>query len=185
MATCTYAPGTTEQEICLLRDALGRTADALAAERGGSDWLAAVESLSQAAVNLMLPLAAITLVVLLYRPLRAMIGSRQFAIKIAGVELSVQQASEQIGKQLSDLQAKVAELEAAALAAGTHPATKDTTTEGYGTSERDLPGPLSILWVDDTPANNAFEVSGLRDAGHRIDQVTSTEAALSRLEGGT
>lgn len=40
----------------------------------------------------------------------------------------------------------------------------------------------SILWVDDNPANNELAVRALRKFNLEIVQVTSTEAALAKLE---
>lgn len=44
--------------------------------------------------------------------------------------------------------------------------------------------PKRILWVDDDPANNAYEAEVLRQAGGDVVQVTSTELALEALQRG-
>ena len=43
----------------------------------------------------------------------------------------------------------------------------------------------SILWVDDNPRNNVYEIEALQKMGLVIAQVTSTEAALDTLKTPT
>ena len=40
----------------------------------------------------------------------------------------------------------------------------------------------NVLWVDDEPANNVYEVHALQALGFRVAQVTSTEAAIRELQ---
>jgi len=47
---------------------------------------------------------------------------------------------------------------------------------------RRLHRPARLLWVDDTPENNAFEEHSLRSYGIKIDRATSTKDALSMMD---
>jgi len=42
-----------------------------------------------------------------------------------------------------------------------------------------------ILWVDDQPDNNSFEVEALQSLGFKVDFATSTPEALHKLEQGS
>jgi CheY-like chemotaxis protein len=39
-----------------------------------------------------------------------------------------------------------------------------------------------VLWVDDRPSNNAYEIAALKDRGVQVDIATSTQEALRRLK---
>lgn len=122
------------------------------------------------------PLIAALVLWRIFPHLRAVLASRNFKIKIGEMELSVQEASEQLRAQIEDLQTKVAELRlgapgpaapapAAALQAAPPPA--------------DVP--RRLLWVDDEPADNAYEIARLRDDDVDVVEVTSTDEALRLL----
>ncbi len=95
-------------------------------------------------------------------------------VKMFGVEVSLQDASENFGKQLADLQQKVAELRAVAEHSHPHLLQDLAPEDAEPLVDR-------ILWVDDNPTNNMFEVARLRGVGIAIDQVTSTDEALASL----
>jgi CheY-like chemotaxis protein len=113
MADCPALPDNPELAIvCRAAEAAERAAaaaEALAA-RGStlSEWSGFIQALGLT----LLPVAAIVLLWKLYGPIRAIIGSRKFTIKIGPFELSAQEAAEQLGKQIEDLQRKVVDLEA-------------------------------------------------------------------------
>jgi CheY-like chemotaxis protein len=95
-------------------------------------------------------------------------------VRMFGVEISLQDASENLGRQIADLQQKVAELRA--VAHESHPHFLETLEDRAQQSVTDR-----VLWVDDRPANNAVEVGRLRSAGAHVDQVVSTDEALRAL----
>jgi CheY-like chemotaxis protein len=185
MAECPALPDNPELEIvCRAAQAAERAAaaaEALAA-RGSTlaDWSGFIQALGLT----LLPVAAVVLMWKLFGPIREIVASRKFTIKVGPFELSAQEAAEQLGKQIEDLQRKVAELEAAG---------RKIRVMGGGTDPFEiLPEPgvepqpvaLSILWVDDRPQNNAFEIAALEEAGHRIRTVRSSPEAEAALRTG-
>lgn len=106
--------------------------------------------------------------------LKSRLSAGDVTVKMFGVEVSLQDASENFGKQLADLQDKVAQLRI--VAERSHPHSLDPARP-----TADAPARESILWVDDNPANNAFEVARIRSAGIAVDQVDSTDEALASL----
>lgn len=106
----------------------------------------------------------------LYPVARKIMESRSFTVKIGGNEISVQEASEQVIKQIGDLQDKIVDR-----------SVQETAGELLGSSE----ATPKILWVDDHPSNNAVLMENLRADGFTIVEVTSTEAALETLQAGS
>ena len=96
--------------------------------------------------------------------------SRGFTIKYGDAELSVQDASDQLRKQIEDLQNQVSWLLA--------------SPEVDELREQNLIQPTTdnrkrtLLWVDDKPSNNAYEVAKFKDDGFLVTQVKSTSDAL-------
>jgi CheY-like chemotaxis protein len=45
-------------------------------------------------------------------------------------------------------------------------------------------GPRRVLWVDDSPANNLYEVARLKEEGFEVVQVRSTAEAMKELASG-
>ena len=116
----------------------------------------------------------ILIVALLFRArLLGLLDRDQLTIKVAGMELSVQEATEQAGKGLSDLQERVSVLEKA-LSGGPQ-------TETPLELPSLIPESRSILWVDDYPSNNAFIIERLQLEGVRIRKELSTDAGIAAL----
>ncbi len=119
------------------------------------------------------PLVIVFLVWKLLPILKTRLSSGDVTVKMFGVEVSLQDASENFGKQLADLQEKVTQLRS--IAEQSHPHSLDTPgSSGPALNEK-------ILWVDDHPENNAFEIARLRSVGISIDQASSTDEALAAL----
>jgi CheY-like chemotaxis protein len=120
-----------------------------------------------------------------YGPLKSVIESargRRFTVKVAGNELTVEEANEQQRHLLSDLQTKLAGLEKRI----------ETTLVPGGLA---LIGPKdvqpsatrpvrSILWVDDNPKNNSYIISTLTDLRVAVTTALSTREALRLFEPG-
>ena len=104
----------------------------------------------------------------LFPLVRALIESRAFTVKVAGMEISVQEASRQIQAQIDDLSSKVSQLRQGANLAPLN-------------SSRHTVSRLGILWVDDVPSNNAYAVAQLKNRGYEVDQAGSTMEALRFL----
>jgi CheY-like chemotaxis protein len=97
---------------------------------------------------------------------RQALRTRAFKVKVGGAELSVEQAAEQLRRQVTDLQSQVAaqlvERSPAAAAAAPWPSQ----------------GRPTVLWVDDQPEANALEIAKLRDDGVEVLQARSTDEAM-------
>ena len=109
--------------------------------------------------------------------IRKIIDSRGFTIKYGGMEVSVQDASDQLRKQVEDLQDQVLALKQSSAAPGS--ATR--TMRSDATPER----VKTVLWVDDEPRGNAHEIAKLEEDGYRVIQAKSTIEARSILGAGT
>jgi CheY-like chemotaxis protein len=117
------------------------------------------------------PVITAVLVWRLYPVVRSIAQSRAFKVKVAGMEISVQQASEQLQAQLDDLRAKLSEVRGAV----------DKTSvavEPHVASKR-------VLWVDDQPVNNAYAIAQLRDRGYEVIQALSTSEGMRVLASAT
>jgi CheY-like chemotaxis protein len=100
--------------------------------------------------------------------LRQALRTRAFKVKVGGVELSVEQATEQLRRQVTDLQTQVA----AQLAE--HGPAAAAAAQPYQ-------GRPTVLWVDDRPEGNALELAKLRDDGVEVLQARSTAEAMDVL----
>jgi CheY-like chemotaxis protein len=110
--------------------------------------------------------------------LREALRTRAFKVKIGGAELSVEEAAEQLRRQVTDLQTQMAAQLAergpprspgAAAAPGAAP-------QAWADQERP-----TVLWVDDRPEGNALELAKLRDDGVEVLQAKSTAEAMDVL----
>jgi CheY-like chemotaxis protein len=167
-------------------------------------------------------LAAIALAFLL-PALKEVVQSRQFKLKIGEFELSVEQATEGLIRQIQDLQNQVRDIKASApfsptgtvavaaptmtasptvtvaaitrptgragmptpLAARTPTAVAISSPAATFTAQREgvrVPHPSTILWVDDHPANNAYEIAKLSGDGYEISTAESTASALALVQ---
>jgi CheY-like chemotaxis protein len=99
---------------------------------------------------------------------REALRTRAFKVKVGGAELSVEQATEQLRRQVTDLQSQVAaQLVERSPAAAAAP----WPSQGRPT----------VLWVDDKPEANALEIAKLRDDGVEVLQARSTAEATDVL----
>ena len=118
--------------------------------------------------------------------LRRAMRTRAFTVKIGGVELSVEEAAEQLRRQVSDLQTHLA----AQLAEGGEPAPADRAgpppAPGAGPTGVEAPagpgqGRPTVLWVDDDPDANTLELAKLHDDGVEVLLARSTAEAMDVL----
>lgn len=143
------------------------------------------------------PVLVAIIFLLLLPSIRRTIASRGFTVKAGGMEITVQEASEQLATRLDDLRSRVIEIEdrhpgrdGASVATAPSPAAPEAPPEpapsaaapeiGRGDSAR----LRSILWVDDVPANNAFEIDALQRKGVQVASARSTNDAVRALEKG-
>jgi len=109
--------------------------------------------------------------------LRRAMRSRAFTVKIGGTELTVEEATEQLRRQVTDLQTHMAvQLAERGELAGAAPATAE---------EAAAPAPgqgrPTILWVDDQPGDHTLELAKLRDDGVEVLLARSTAEAMDVL----
>jgi CheY-like chemotaxis protein len=111
--------------------------------------------------------------------IREVLHTRSYKIDIGGLSVDVQAASDGLQKQISDLQNQVAQLKGSAATA---------TQSGRQAADRWqatlAPSEVSVLWVDDHPENNAYEIAALRNKEVPIATATSTAEGLQKLHNG-
>lgn len=137
----------------------------------------AAAKLISALAALAWPLVFGLLLIKLFPSIRELVESargRKFSIKVAGNELTMEEASEQQRMLLSDVQGKLADLEKRL----------PLMNAGGTLSEPQAPTGNRILWVDDKPKGNSVLVESLEERGWRVDTAASTDEALRRLEHG-
>ncbi len=111
-----------------------------------------------------------------FEPLKKLIESargRKFTIKVAGNELTMEEASEIQRQIVSDIQSKLAELEKR-LSTSTPLALVLKNTQGRSSKR--------ILWVDDRPKNNSYLVASLEERGAKVDVALSTEEGIEKFK---
>jgi CheY-like chemotaxis protein len=165
-------------------------------ERGGQRMTAA--RIIEAIGSLLWPLlvAVLLIRVIPHIPgvvadLRRAMRTRAFTVKIGGVELSVEEAAEQLRRQVADLQTHMAiqlaeRAEPAAPGTGPPAAPGPPPSPGAGPVRDQAParagqGPPTILWVDDDPDDSTMELAKLRDDGVEVLLARSTAEAMDVL----
>ena len=117
--------------------------------------------------------------------LRKAMRTRAFTVRIGGVELSIEDAAEQLRRQVTDLQtqlaAQLAQRDDAGppAAPGAPPGAPAGAEAGAGPAADQ--GRATILWVDDNPEGNALELAKLRDDGLEVLMARSTAEAMDVL----
>ena len=117
--------------------------------------------------------------------LRKAMRTRAFTVRIGGVELSIEDAAEQLRRQVTDLQTQLAAQLAQRDDAG--PPTPPGAPPGAPAGAEAGAGPAAdqgratILWVDDNPEGNALELAKLRDDGLEVLMARSTAEAMDVL----
>jgi CheY-like chemotaxis protein len=118
--------------------------------------------------------------------LRRAMRTRAFTVRVGGVELSVEEATEQLRRQVTDLQthmaAQLAEPgEVAPPDRAGPPASPGAGPAGVEAPARPDQGPPTILWVDDDPDAHTLELAKLRDDGVEVLLARSTAEAMDVL----
>ena len=118
--------------------------------------------------------------------LRRAMRTRAFTVKLGGVELSVEEAAEQLRRQVTDLQthmaAQLAERDDAVDTAPPGPPGPPASPgAGPAAGPAADQGRPTVLWVDDDPDANTLELAKLRDDGVEILLARSTAEAMDVL----
>lgn len=138
-----------------------------------------LSKLLTALASLAWPLLIAALLYTLRDPLKNLIDSargRKFTIKVAGNELTMEEASEQQMAIVADLVKKVAELEKQ-MPKTTAAIQAEIAATIRHASQR-------ILWIDDRPKNNSMLVAALAEQGVKVDIALSTDQGLELLSKG-
>jgi CheY-like chemotaxis protein len=116
--------------------------------------------------------------------LRKAMRTRAFTVKVGGVELSIEDATEQLRRQVTDLQTHLAGQLAQQpdpgppVAPGAPPGGVPAGAEAGLAADQ---GRATILWVDDNPDANSLELAKLRDDGLEVLLARSTAEAMDVL----
>jgi CheY-like chemotaxis protein len=117
--------------------------------------------------------------------LRKAMRTRGFTVKVGGVELSVEEATEQLRRQVTDLQThmavQLAERPEPTLGPPPAPGAPPGSPAGAEAGPAAAPGRATILWVDNNPDGNALELAKLRDDGLEVLLARSTAEAMDVL----
>jgi CheY-like chemotaxis protein len=117
--------------------------------------------------------------------LRRAMRTRAFTVKIGGVELSVEEAAEQLRRQITDLQTHMADQLAERPPAGPAGPPGPPSSPGAEADAAAAPaadqGRPTVLWVDDNPEANTLELAKLRDDGVEVLIARSTAEAMDVL----
>jgi CheY-like chemotaxis protein len=160
-------------------------------ERGG--WRMTTARIIEAIGSLLWPLLVAVLLIRVVphipgvvADLRRAMRTRGFTVKVGGVELSVEEATEQLRRQVTDLQTHMAsQLAAQAIPAPGGPPAAPGAPPGAEAEAAPAPVPgaerATILWVDDNPDDNALELAKLRDDGLEVLVARSTAEAMDVL----
>lgn len=111
-----------------------------------------------------------------YQPLKSLLESakgRKFTIKVAGNELTMEEASEQQRKIVNDIQSKLADVK------------KRLGSDQSITLSSEATKVIKnkrILWVDDNPKNNSFLVASLQERGNSVDTALSTYEGIQKFK---
>lgn len=135
--------------------------------------------LISAFADLLWPVILLIVILALLPAIRTIVQSRSFTVKVGDVEVSVQDAANELRTQVDDLQRKVIELRSS-LPAGAQRA-EEASAPPKAAPPKAAPASRGVLWVDDKPSNNAIEVANLRQRQIPVKQVTSTADAMAAL----
>lgn len=119
--------------------------------------------------------------------LRKAMRTRAFTVKVGGVELSIEDATEQLRRQVTDLQTHLAAQLAQQPDPGPPPAPGAPPAPGTPPDAEAAAGPVAdlgratVLWVDDNPDANTLELAKLRDDGLEVLLARSTAEAMDVL----
>jgi CheY-like chemotaxis protein len=151
-----------------------RLADAAAGFASTTDILI---KLLDAIAPLLWPLIAAVALWKLFPVVRDVAKNRGFSVKVAGMEVSVQSATDQTQTQIQDLQAQVLALREAMSKA--LPDAKFLAPKPAVAAASAQPARRTILWVDDKPEGNAFEIAQVESLGMSVVTARSTAEGMN------
>jgi CheY-like chemotaxis protein len=150
------------------------------------NWIAFADGSSKllAAITALLWPIIVGVVALKLLPyVKDVLKSRNFSIEVAGLKIGAQNFSDQIQLQIEDLQKKVSELRGAMPPQTSAPAAASPPPAPPLPQPQSSPPPR-ILWVDDQPENNAFQIARFKSKNIDVVEAHSTSEAMQLLNGG-
>ncbi|MER5792174.1 response regulator [Streptomyces sp. NPDC001980] len=126
--------------------------------------------LIRALTGLAWPVFAAWVVWRLLPEIRHIMEKRGFSLKVGNNELTVQQFTDQVVESTAELQQQIT------AQAGQSRAGQEQAPRPQRVLHR-------ILWVDDTPSNNAYQTGQLQAMGVEVVQAESTNDGLRALQG--
>jgi CheY-like chemotaxis protein len=129
------------------------------------------------------PLLAAAVLWKLMPVIREVLRTRTYKISVGGLSVDVQTASEGLQKQITDLQNQVAQLKESGPVPPVGTTERATGSDRARVSPSPPPG-ARILWVDDNPENNVYEIQSLETKRISVTTATSTAEALKQLHAG-
>jgi CheY-like chemotaxis protein len=127
-------------------------------------------ALIEALTGLAWPLFASVVVWRLFPLIKGLVGRGNFTVRVGDTELTVQQFSDKLVETTADIQQRLT-----AVSAG------DGPEEAPEPPERRSGLLRRVLWVDDEPANNAYETAQLQALGVEVVHATSTQEGVRAL----
>jgi len=137
-----------------------------------------ISSLLQGLASLAWPLIVLVLIYRfrdIIRPIIESAKSRKFTVKVAGNELTMEEASEQQRHLIGDLQKQIVDIQNTLGIVMGSPAPDRKQLKQVTENVR------SVLWVDDNPKNNAYLVATLNEIGINVVEALSTSEGVSKF----
>jgi CheY-like chemotaxis protein len=119
------------------------------------------------------PIVVVVVAALFRRPLQGLLSGEQVALSMAGVSITSQRSAEAV-RMLVRANAKHPGRTLLFWRAASQVHVISQAVERLGHRPR-------LLWVDDRPSNNRYEVGALRSMGISVKQMTSTRQALDEI----
>ncbi len=176
---------------CRANKLIGKRGTWICGWRGNVTTLFENADFWKAIAAMLWPLVAIVIFVSARTRIYAFLQRDDLSIKVGGMELTVANATQNLGKDVGDLQQKVSELEAIVQRIGGQNAKpQDGALDDRALMEApkiadEAVRPkrsVSILWVDDYPENNAFLIERFRNDGIEIEIAKTTREAIDQFE---
>lgn len=104
---------------------------------------------------------------------------RKFTIKVGGNELTMEEASKLQINQINDLRNQVLEIQKKLKETKSGEEIQEVLDEDKVIKEEKV---SSILWVDDRPKNNSYEMAQLKELGIDVQTALSTSEALAMFD---
>lgn len=123
-----------------------------------------VADLISALATILWPAIIAVVVWRLFPLIRGIIEGRDFSVEVAGTTISVQRASDALAAQIDDLRSSIIELRGQA-ASGSSAQSSDRILN-------------RVLWVDDRPHANAYEIASLGRRGTSVSRALATDEAM-------